>query len=295
MRNSLMEPLKKTLMAIAAISAFVLTSSAYAADKGTVELGYVQWSSEIASTNVVRAVLEQQGYKVRTTSLSAAAMWQAVAYGDVDGIVSAWLPTTHEAYLSRVKDKVDVLGANLNGTTLGLVIPAYVKDVNSIADLKAHADEFDNRIVGIDPGAGLMAKTKTAVKEYQLLPQLRLISGSGATMTSELGYAVEHKHPVVVTGWTPHWMFAKWDLKYLNDPKNVFGGKEEIDTVVRKDLKADNPAVYCILDNFHWTPEQMGEVMLMNQKKGTNPVDNARQWVKSHPDVVSQWTQSCNE
>lgn len=295
MSYQLMGTLKKSLMTIATVSSLALATTAHAADKGDVELGYVQWSSEVASTNVVRAVLEQEGYKVKTTSLSAAAMWQAVAYGDVDGIVSAWLPTTHEAYLNRVKDKVEVLGANLNGTTLGLVVPKYVKDVDSITDLKEHADEFDNRIVGIDPGAGLMAKTKDAVKEYQLRPQLRLISGSGATMTSELGYAIDHHQAVVVTGWTPHWMFAKWDLKYLKDPKNVFGGAEEIDTVVRKGLKEDKSVAYCILDNFHWTPDQMGEVMLMNQKENADPVANARKWVKSHPDVVSKWTASCSK
>jgi glycine betaine/proline transport system substrate-binding protein len=40
-----------------------------------VELVYVEWTSAVASTNVVRAVLEQQGYKVTVTPVSAAAMW----------------------------------------------------------------------------------------------------------------------------------------------------------------------------------------------------------------------------
>lgn len=284
---------RKSLLAVAAISGIFSAGAAQAADKGDVTLAYVEWSSAIASTNVVRAVLEDAGYKVETTSLSAAAMWQSIAYKDADAITAAWLPTTHEAYYKRLKDKVDNLGENLTGTKLGLVVPAYVTDVNSISDLKDHADEFEGQIVGIDPGAGLMSKTEDVVKTYRLRPALRLLSGSGATMTAALDNAIKRKAAIVVTGWTPHWMFARWDLKYLDDPKNVYGGAEEIDTVARKGLQQDLPEAYCILDNFHWTPKQMGEVMLMNQKKGSDPVDNARQWVKANPDVVAKWTTSC--
>ena len=64
-------------------------------DKGRVKLAYVEWSSEVASTNVMRVVLENQGYDVTITPVSAAAMWQSVASGDADGMVAAWLPTTH--------------------------------------------------------------------------------------------------------------------------------------------------------------------------------------------------------
>src|SRR5690625_7111911 len=44
---------------------------AQAQDKGTVHLAYVEWSSEVASTNVLRAALEQAGFEVDMTSLSA--------------------------------------------------------------------------------------------------------------------------------------------------------------------------------------------------------------------------------
>ena len=64
-------------------------------DKGSINLAYVEWSSEVASTNVIAAVLEQAGYEVDLTSLSAAAMFQALSTGDADAIVAAWLPTTH--------------------------------------------------------------------------------------------------------------------------------------------------------------------------------------------------------
>src|SRR5690625_8028491 len=37
--------------------------------KGTVHLAYVEWSSEVASANVMRALLEEAGFDVKTSAL----------------------------------------------------------------------------------------------------------------------------------------------------------------------------------------------------------------------------------
>lgn len=269
-----------------ATGAALTAGTAQAQDKGSVHLAYVEWSSEVASTNVVRAVLEQAGYEVEMTSLSAAAMWQSVSTGDADAIVAAWLPTTHADYMERVGDEVEDLGPNLDGTKLGLVVPAYSK-AETIADLNDHADAFNGEIIGIDPGAGIMGLTEEVVDTYDL--DLALRSGSGATMTAALESAIENEEEIAVTGWTPHWKFARWDLKYLEDPENVYGGAEQIHTIVRQGLEDDMPEAYAILDAFEWTPEQMGEVMLMNQEDDADPYENAKQWVEENQDLVQEW------
>ena len=271
---------------VMAAGAVAASGSVQAQDKGTVNLAYVEWSDAVASTNVMRVVLEKAGYDVNLTSLSAAAMWQGLSTGDADAITTAWLPTTHEDYFARVKDQVENLGANLEGTKLGLVVPEY-SEMSSIEDINDHADDLEGRITGIDPGAGIMSLTEDVIDQYGL--DVELQSGSGATMTSALDTAIDNQEDIVITGWTPHWMFARWDLKYLDDPKNIFGGSEEIDTVVRKGLKEDMPEAYAILDNFSWTPEELGEVMLLNQKDDADPYESAKQWVEDNPDIVSEW------
>lgn len=261
---------------------------AYAQDKGTVTLAYVEWSSNVASTNVMRAVLEQEGYDVETTSLSGASMWQAIAYGDADATLAGWLPTTHKNYYAQTKDKVVDTGVNLDGTKLGLVVPEYTP-MDSIEDLGENADRIDGEIIGIDPGAGIMGLTEDVLDEYGLDQDIRLRTGSGATMTAALKSAIQNEEDIVVTGWTPHWMLARWDLKYLDDPKNVYGGAEQIHTIVRQGLKEDMPGAYQILDNFEWTPKDMGEVMVMNQEEGSDPYENAKKWVENHQDMVDKW------
>ncbi|WP_447956132.1 glycine betaine ABC transporter substrate-binding protein [Vreelandella sp. EE7] len=277
-----------TLGALAG-STLMTGTLAQAQEQGTINLAYVEWSSEVASTNVIAAVLEQAGYEVNMTSLSAAAMFQALSTGDADAIVAAWLPTTHAEYMERIDGDVEDLGPNLDGTKLGLVVPEYT-DVDSIDALNDNAALFDNEIIGIDPGAGLMGLAEEVVDTYDL--ELNLRSGSDATMVAALSNAINNEEDIVVTSWTPHWMFARWDLKYLDDPEGVFGGAEQIHTVVRNGFEDEMPEAYAILDAFEWTPEQMGEVMLMNQEDGSDPYETAKQWVEENQDVVEQWLDS---
>lgn len=264
--------------------------AAEAVGKPDLTIGYVAWADQLPSTYAMKVVLEQQGYNVKATSLSAAFMWQGIAQGKLD-MIASWLPVTHGAYYTPVKNRVVNVGANFKGTRQGLAVPKYMTDINSIEDLKQHADEFDGRIVGIDPGAGLMRLTKDAMEKYGL--DMKLAASSDATMTAVVGSALNEHKPIVATAWTPHWMFSRWELKFLDDPKNAFGAGDDIDTIVRKGLKDDSPKAYCILSHFEWSADEMGALLSMNEQSGSDPYQNAKQWVDQHPDVVKRWTQPC--
>ena len=253
--------------------------------KGSVELGYVQWDSEIASTNVVKKVLEDQGYEVKITAVDASPMWLGVSEGNFDGIVAAWLPATHKDYYAQVKDKVEDLGPNLQGAKIGLVVPEYVT-INSIEELNSVKDKFQGKITGIEPGAGIMKATEQAIQDYNL--DLDLQSSSSAGMAAALKKAEDNGDWIVITGWTPHWKFAKWDLKYLEDPKGVYGAEEFIHTIVRKGLKEEKPEVYDILDKFNWTASDMEAVML-DIEDGMEPAEAAAKWVEANQEKVKEW------
>ncbi|MBM7632710.1 glycine betaine ABC transporter substrate-binding protein [Geomicrobium sediminis] len=105
-------------------------------DGDEILLAYVAWDTEIASTNVVALVLESLGYDVSMSSMEANIMFTAVANGDADAMVAAWLPGTHEDYHAQMEDQYEDLGPNLDGeAALGLTVPAYM-DIDSIEDLK---------------------------------------------------------------------------------------------------------------------------------------------------------------
>ncbi|EMO8622007.1 TPA: ABC transporter permease/substrate binding protein [Streptococcus pyogenes] len=272
---------------IAALGRGIMTMTSGMADKGeTVNIAYVQWDSEVASTHVIAEVLKNEGYHVTLTPLDNAVMWQTVANGNADFSTSAWLPVTHGQQYQKYKSKLDDLGPNLKGTKLGLAVPKYMTDVNSIEDLSKQADQ---KITGIEPGAGIMAAAKKTLKEYHNLSSWELVAASTGAMTTSLDQAIKKKDPIVVTAWSPHWMFAKYDLKYLKDPKETFGSTENINTIARKGLKKDLPNVYKIIDKFHWTQKDMEAVML-DINKGMSPEAAAKKWVEANQSKVSSWT-----
>lgn len=234
-------------------------------------------------------------------------MWTGVASGDVDASPAAWLPLTHADYWARYKDQVDDIGANMTGVRTGLVVPSYMTDVHSIEDLETGAassgsastpaatntaadvgDAVSHQIIGIDPGAGIMKSTASAIETYGLTGW-NLVEGSGAAMTATLDKAYKNEEPIIVTGWTPHWMFNQYDLKYLDDPDKVYGDAEEIHTIARKGLKDDHPVAYEFLSRFNWTSDQMGEMMIAIQD-GTTPEQAAKDYAGKHPEQIAEWT-----
>ncbi|MEO1769042.1 ABC transporter permease/substrate binding protein [Candidatus Enterococcus ferrettii] len=280
---------KKTGILIAAAAVVVIIGSvafggSKDATKGTVNLSYVEWDTEVASTHVVGEVLKDMGYQVNLTPLDNAIMWESVAKGETDGMVAAWLPNTHKAQYAQYKDQVDDLGVNLKGAKLGLVVPDYM-DVNSIEDL---TDQANKTITGIEPGAGVVNAAEKALTDYPNLADWKVATSSSGAMTVALGQAIKNKQPIVITGWSPHWMFAKYGLKYLEDPKGSMGQAESIHTIARQGLKDDEPEVYNVLNNFNWTKDDMESVMLAINE-GQDPTDAAKDWIAAHPEQVAEW------
>ncbi|UTR08697.1 glycine betaine ABC transporter substrate-binding protein [Evansella sp. LMS18] len=261
-------------------------AAAPAGDEGEIELVYVEWDSEIASTHVIGKVFEDLGYDVTLTPIDNAIMWQSVANGESDGMVAAWLPATHGNLHEEYQDQLVDLGENLTGAKIGLVVPEYM-DIDSIEDLETYGDELNNTITAIEPGAGVVQAAENAVEDYGLDGWDVQTSSSGA-MATALGEAVSNEQPIVVTGWTPHWKFAEYDLKYLEDPEGSFGEAEIIATMVREGLEEDMPNAYRILDQFNWTTEDMEEVMLEIQE-GASAEDAAANWVEANEDKVNEW------
>lgn len=156
-----------------------------AAEKGEIEIVYVQWASAEAQTYITKILLEEMGYDVTTRAVSAAVMWTGLANRDVDLSVCAWLPYTHENYWERYgKDVVD-LGSVYEGARIGFVVPAHVP-IDSMEELAEHKGEFGGRIVGIEPGAGIMIHTRESAMPAYGLEDWNLISSSDPAMMAEL-------------------------------------------------------------------------------------------------------------
>ena len=260
-------------------------------DRGTAQLAYVEWARSVAITHVAAEVLSQLGWDVEMNNVANAAMWQSVASGDSDALLAAWLPATHQMFYGEegeFTDEVVDLGPNYEGAKLGLVVPAYVQE-DSIPELVENADRYDSEIVGIDPGAGMMQQTEQAIEnDIYGLGTFTLLEGSGPTMTAALGDAIGNEEPIVVTGWQPHWMFGRWDLKILDDPENVFGASETINTMVRQGLESDDADLHNFFANFDWfSVENVISQVMVDVQEGMDPEDAAAQRVAENQAAIN--------
>lgn len=255
----------------------------------TLRIVYVDWDCAVASSNLVKAVLEERyGYRVELLPVSQEAMWASVASGAADAMVAAWLPDTHADMYAKVKNKVEMLGKLVGGARLGLAVPDYVS-LRSIDELGANADRFNGRIVGIDPGAGIMRLTAKALKDYEIT-QLQLVPGSGPSMAASLAEAIRAHEWIVVTAWSPHWMFSRWPMHYLDDPLGSLGKDESIFKIGREGLKKDHPEAWAFLSNFRFEDAtQLQRLMDWNQQRGSDPVQNAHRFMKENPRLADSW------
>jgi glycine betaine/proline transport system substrate-binding protein len=278
----------RRLLGAAATLVVAMGSTLVSADSKTLSIGYVDgWSDSVATTHVAAEVIKQKlGYDVKLQAVATGIMWQGVATGKLDAMLSAWLPVTHGEYWTKNKDKVVDYGPNFKDAKIGLIVPEYVK-AKSIEDLKTDTT-FKNKIVGIDAGSGVMLKTDDAIKQYGL--DYKLQASSGAAMIAELTRAEDKQESIAVTGWVPHWMFAKWKLRFLDDPKGIYGAAETVNSIGSKGLEKKAPEVAAFLKRFQWaSKDEIGEVMLAIQE-GAKPDAAAKDWVAKHPERVAEWT-----
>ena len=255
-----------------------------------ISIGYVPWDDGVASTFLWKEILEERGYQVDAKQFDAGPLYTSLASGNADFMTGAWLPTTHEQYWKKYGSKLDDLGAWYDKTSLELSVPSYMKDINSLADLKGKASQFGGNITGIESSAGEMALLKSKVlKAYGLDKEYKVVDSSTPAMLAELKRAYAQKDPIVVTLWSPHWAYNDYDLKKLKDPKGAWGSGDGIHTVARKDFAAENPVVGQWLKGFKLDEKQLTSLEAEINKAGKGKQQDAvRTWLKQHPGLVDK-------
>ncbi|MEV6761966.1 ABC transporter permease/substrate binding protein [Streptomyces sp. NPDC051105] len=256
-----------------------------------IKIGYIPWDEGIASTFLWKELLEERGYQVTTSQYAAGPLYTGLATGQLDFETDSWLPTTHAEYWKKYGKQLDDLGSWYGPTSLELTVPSYVKDVNSLADLKNHASEFGGKIVGIEPSAGMMGLLKSKVlKAYGLDGGYQVVDGSTPAMLAELKRAYAKRQPILVTLWSPHWAYSDYHLKKLKDPEGAWGSGDGVHTLSRKGFAEDNPEIGTWLEDFSMTEQQLTGLEAGIQKAGQGKEQDAvRAWLKRHPELVDKW------
>ncbi len=268
------------------------------AEDKIVRIGYVNWPGVTLKSHVVKEILETLGYKVDLQMLMLPVIYKGLDNDDLDIFLGMWYPTMRPNFTPyQEKGTIEKVRVNLNETIYKIAVPEYVwnKGVKSLADLNNHADKFDYKIIGIEPGnEGNQIMIDAIADNTYNLKEWELIEGSTAAMMAALGKATKNNEWIAFLGWEPHWMNLEYDIKYLDDPEKIWGEGEVVYTIARDGYKEDMPEVYKFLMQFKVTPKMQNDWIYEYGKKKRDPDEVAIEWIQNNLNVVDQFVYGVN-
>ncbi|CUX70842.1 MULTISPECIES: glycine betaine ABC transporter substrate-binding protein [Agrobacterium] len=277
-----MKTLWKALCAAAMIGMTVF--SAKAAEK-TITVGTMSWEDLTPITGITKKVLEDSGYAVKVVSFSEWGIaYAALSKGDIQ-LLASQTDYVAQDYWDKNKRRLEKISPVSHGLYQAIAVPKYVT-IDSIDQLNDNADKFGGKIIGIEPGSGLMRDAGNAVKDYGL--KLQLVEGSTAAMTAALKSAIDRKEWVAVTIWEPSWMMQRYDVKFLKDPKAVFPPPQSYYWIGQKGFSEKYPHAREVVASIY---VPLADITTINGavNDGKTMDQAVKEWTDSHADLLKRW------
>ncbi|WP_054952970.1 glycine betaine ABC transporter substrate-binding protein [Flaviflexus massiliensis] len=244
------------------------------------------WDEGVVVSHAMAIALEEQGYDVTLTDGEIGIIFTGLAGGDMDLLLDAWLPVTHESYIEEYGDSIEDLGSWYDTAKLALTVNADA-DITSIDELADNADAFGNEIIGIDGGAGITRLTQNEVIPTYGLEGMNYKISSTAAMLAELDGAMREGRDIVVTLWSPHWAYGAYDIRDLEDPEGAYGAEEQIHSFARANFSDDHPEVADMLSNFELSDEELSDLenYVLNENADRDTSETVGEWLDENPEV----------
>lgn len=286
--------MKKLAFAAACV---VMIGAAEAAEQEScrkVRLAEPGWNDLAFTTGVAQSLLQALGYEPQSDLLGIDVIYLSLKNQDLDVFLGYWDPAMKAYFSPYEKDgSVETIRQNLSGAKYTFAVPAYVWDagVKDFSDLKVHADKFEKKMYGIEPGSNQLMLD--AIADPSLgLDGWEVVESSEQGMLAELARHVDMKTFFVFQGWAPHPMNTTFDIRYLTGGDKFYGpgfGAATVSTQVRKGYVEECPNVGRLLKNlaFDIDTENRGMGYLMND--GLAPEDAGRKAIGENPKLLDAW------
>lgn len=250
------------------------------------------WPEGEAASYLWKLALEDQGYTVNLEYADAGPVFAGVANGDYDFALDGWLPLTHAEYFEQYGDDIVDLGSWNDDAKLTMTVNDGAP-ITSLAELADNAEAFGNRIVGIEPGAGLTAATQDVVIPTYGLEGMDFITSSTPAMLAELSKAIDADDDIVVTLWRPHWAYDAFPIRDLEDPEGTLGDAESIHTFATTSFAEEFPDVNEWLKNFRMDSDtlfSLENVMYNHEDVPSDFTNIVREWMDGNQEFVAGLT-----
>ncbi|MFZ4451120.1 glycine betaine ABC transporter substrate-binding protein [Salibacterium aidingense] len=256
----------------------------------TITFGQTSWTSTEAPTQIAKQILEEAGYDVEIELLDQPVIWEGLQSEDIDFFMDAWLPYTEEQLWKEYESDLQKVATSYEEVPLGWVVPDYVEE-ESIEDIKENPEKFEGNIYTIGAGAGIVSISEEVMADYNLEEAgFELVPSSETAMISELQTKINDEEPVIITGWRPHSMFVKHDLKFLEEPKDNFQ-YDNVYVLSYNGIEEKHPEAYNILSDWSIEVSELEEMMYEYEENDVAFEESAADWIEEHRDQVDAMLQ----
>lgn len=303
----------------AAMLAMVLPASAEVPEStDPIKIIHNNWTSQLVVADIAGQLLEKMGYTVEYVPSNTQLQFTAMGNGDLHVQVEVWegtmlVPFEKEVEAGRMIDA----GSHTAITREEWWYPSYLEEkcpglpdwkaLDACAELFATAETAPKgRYVGgpVDWGKHHSERIEALGMNFVEVPV-----GQAATLWAELDAAYKRQDPIVLFNWTPNWVEASYEGKFvefpdfapecLTDPswgsnpdlaydcgatkkgwlkKGVWAGMEE-----------KWPAAFALVKNMDFTNPQLAEAAALVDVDGMTPEEAAAKWIAENEAIWKAW------
>ncbi|MGI9332757.1 MAG: ABC transporter substrate-binding protein [Gammaproteobacteria bacterium] len=305
----------------AAVAGMLATTGAVAADStDPIIIPTHNWSSQIVMSHIVGNILSGMGNNVEYTSTDSQAVYESVRLGDVTLELEVWEGAFGVAFKEALKKGgiVDV-GDHDAVTREEWWYPSYVEELcpglpdwealNKCAEMFATPETKPN-------GRFLGGPVDWLKKDQERVDALGMNftvvnAGSASALWAELDSASRRKAPIVLFNWTPNFIEAVHEGKFIEFPRYDKGCKDDpawgtnpdmthdcgnppdgfLKKAAWEGMKAKWPQAYAVLQKVNFTNAQIAEMAKLVDVDEMEPEEAADAWLKGNESVWKPWTQ----
>jgi glycine betaine/proline transport system substrate-binding protein len=252
------------------------------------------WNDLAFTTGVASVLLKGLGYSPKSDVLGLEVIYQSLKNGDLNVFLGYWDPAMVDYYKPYKTDgSVETVHQNLTGAKFTFAVPHYVYEagIHDFADLAKHADQFDHKMYGIEPGSNQIMQDIIKQNAFGL-GDWKLVESSEQGMLAEVRRSVPKQKWILFLGWAPHPMNTEFAMDYLTGGDKYFGpdfGGATVHTQVHKGFMQQCPNVAQLLNNltFDIPTENTGMGYIINDN--LKPTDAAAKVLKANPQLLDPW------
>jgi glycine betaine/proline transport system substrate-binding protein len=250
------------------------------------------WTDNTAQNGFLTVVLKGLGYEPQIDLLGVPVILTSMKQGTTDIWLDNWMPSQTTEVAPYLQDgSVESLSINLEGAGYGPVVPNYVAEagVKDLKDLGSHADKFESKIYGIEPGNDGNRILQSKIDDpANNLSNWQLVESSEQGMLAQAEKEMAKQKWIAFLAWTPHPVMGRLPITYLSGFEKDGFGPATIHTLVRAGYARDCPNVGKLLGNVRFTVDMESAVM-EDILAGKEAETAAMGWIKANPSTVKEW------